>query len=195
MVMKQEVKPQEASYHIQGNEQSHDGSRLGPLLCWAVVFADVGTSIYYVPGILYRNVGNLAGFFVLLTMFVFVLLTLKYAEVSDRFPQGGGVVTVAAQAINHWVGALGGMFILVDYFLTAAISSLSGMQYLSVVIPAMVPLVLVITIVVLILLGILNWVGVSESAKVSLVGAIIAFLSDIAILVTVFSHISLPEFF
>src|SRR6266576_2662343 len=135
----------------QANANGQRGTHLGPILCWAVVFADIGTSVYYVPGILYGNVGSLAGFFVFLTMSVFVLLTLKYAEVIHRFPQGGGVVTVAAQAMNHWVGALGGMFILVDYFLTAAISSLSGMQYLSVVIPAMVPLVLVITIVVLIL--------------------------------------------
>src|ERR1700676_638074 len=117
--MKQVARPQEASHQLREKEQLHDGSRLGPLLCWAVVFADVGTSIYYVPGILYGKVGNLAGFFVMLTMSVFVLLTLKYAEVSARFPEGGGVVTVAAQAINSWVGALGGMFILVSYFLTA----------------------------------------------------------------------------
>src|SRR5437763_13260173 len=188
--MKQVATPQETSHHIQGKEQRHAGIRLGSLLCWAVVFADVGTSIYYVPGILYGTVGNLAGFFVMLTMSVFVLLTLKYAEVTYRFPQGGGVVTVAAQAINHWVGALGGMFILVDYFLTAAISCLSGIFYLSVVAPAIGPFALWITIAVLILLGILNWVGISESAKVSLVGAIIAFLSDLAILVTVFTHLS-----
>jgi amino acid transporter len=186
--------PQEASFHKRGKEQRHDGIRLGPLLCWAVVFADVGTSIYYVPGILYGTVGNLAGFFVMLTMSVFVLLTLKYAEVTHRFPQGGGVVTVAAQAINHWVGALGGMFILVDYFLTAAISCLSGMLYLSVVVPAFVPFTLEMTIGVLLLLGLLNWFGVSESAKVSLVGALIAFLSDIALLVTVFLHLSLSQF-
>src|SRR5258707_3988338 len=201
--MKQVATPQEASHQLQVKEQQRHGSRLGPLLCWAVVFADVGTSVYYVPGILYGNVGSLAGFFVMLTMSVFVLLTLKYAEVTHRFPQGGGVVTVAAQAMNHWVGALGGMFILVDYFLTAAISYLSGMQYLSVVIPALgrptivVPLygsvqvlLLLITIVVLVLLGILNWIGISESAKVSLVGAVIAFASDIVILFTVFTHIS-----
>src|SRR5579859_5463354 len=162
----------------QANANRQRGTPLGPLLCWAVVFADIGTSVYYVPGILYCNVGSLAGFFIFLTLSVFVLLTLKYAEVTHRFPQGGGVVTVAAQAMNHWVGALGGMFILVDYFLTAAISSLSGMQYLSVVIPALgrptivVPLygsvqvlLLLITIVVLVLLGILNWIGISESAK------------------------------
>src|SRR6266567_524195 len=180
----------------QGDQHGQGKNLLGPILCWAVVFADIGTSVYYVPGILYTipSIGSLAGFFVFLTMSVFVLLTLKYAEVTERFPQGGGVVTVAAQAMNHWVGALGGMFILVDYFLTAAISCLSGMLYLSVVLPAIGPFALEITIGVLVLLGILNWVGVSESAKVSLVGAVIAFGSDIAILITVFTHISFSDF-
>src|SRR6266480_5559138 len=186
--MAQESKAEVASHRIGEDEHVSGKSLLGPILCWAVVFADIGTSIYYVPGILYNTEGitTLAGFFVLLTMSVFVLLTLKYAEVSYRFPQGGGVVTVAAQAMNHWVGALGGMFILVDYFLTAAISCLSGMLYLSVVLPAIGPFALEITIGVLVLLGILNWVGVSESARVSLVGAVIAFGSDVAILITVF---------
>ncbi len=187
---------------VQSGHEEAGAQTLGPFLCWAVVFADIGTSIYYVPGILYGTVGKLAGFFVFLTMTVFILLTLKYVEVTYRFPQGGGVVTVAARALNRWFGALGGMFILVDYFLTAAISCLSGMLYLSVVLPALGPqtkflglsITLLVTLVILVLLGILNWVGVSESAKVSLVGAIIAFVSDIAILVTVFTHISFPEF-
>ena len=185
----------QATSEQASEEEQHAGKHLlGPILCWAVVFADIGTSIYYVPGILYGTVHALAGFFVFLTMSVFVLLTLKYAEVTHRFPQGGGVVTVAAQAMNHWVGALGGMFILVDYFLTAAISCLSGMLYLSVVLPAIGPFAVEITIGVLVLLGILNWVGVSESARVSLVGAVIAFASDIAILITVFTHISFSYF-
>jgi amino acid transporter len=192
--MTQDTVTQEASRHGEGDEHSHEGSLLGPILCWAVVFADIGTSVYYTPGILYGTVGRLAGFFVFLTMSVFVLLTLKYAEVTHRFPQGGGVVTVAAQAINHWVGALGGMFILVDYFLTAAISCLSGIFYLSVVVPMIGPYILPITLAVLVLLGVLNWIGISESARVSLVGAVIAFVSDIAILITVFTHISFGEF-
>src|SRR3989442_3474429 len=180
--MARESQAEVASLKTGEDEHVSGKSLLGPILCWAVVFADIGTSVYYVPGILYNTEGitTLAGFFVFLTMSVFVLLTLKYAEVSHRFPQGGGVVTVAAQALNHWVGALGGMFILVDYFLTSAISSLSGMQYLSVVIPMLCPsimvpvvgpvpvMLLMITIGVLVLLGILNWIGISESAKVSL---------------------------
>src|SRR5207245_9890293 len=78
---------------------------------------------------------------------------------------------------------------------TAAISCLSGMLYFSVVVPALGPIALWVTIGILVLLGVLNWVGISESAKVSLVGAVIAFVSDIAILVTVFTHISLSYFF
>jgi hypothetical protein len=68
-----------SSSHPQGNQDGHGKTMLGPLLCWAVVFADIGSSIYYTPGILYGSVGKLAGFFVILTMTVFVLLTLKYA--------------------------------------------------------------------------------------------------------------------
>src|SRR5216684_7997152 len=177
MDMAQRSLAHETADSTRGDQRSRGKNLLGPILCWAVVFADIGTSVYYVPGILYNNPGitSLAGFFVFLTTSVFVLLTLKYSEVTQRFPQGGGVVTVAAQAMNHWVGALGGMFILVDYFLTAAISSLSGMQYLSVVIPMLGPsimvpvfgpvqvILLMITTGVLVLLGILNWVGISES--------------------------------
>ena len=190
---------QEAS---QVDENKGKKQQLGPLLCWAVVFADIGTSIYYVPGILYGTVNKLAGFFVFLTMVVFILLTFKYVEVTYRFPQGGGVVTVSAQALNKWFGALGGMFILVDYFLTATISCLSGILYLGVVLPVLGPqlsffglgITVWITLIVLVLLGVLNWIGVSESAKVSLVGAVIAFISDIAILFTVFTHISFAGF-
>lgn len=172
----------------QNGRGDHDHGRLGFFLCWAVVFADIGTSVYYVPGILYGQVGRLAGFFVVLTLAVFILLTLKYSEVTYRYPQGGGVVTVSATAMWPWVGALGGMFILVDYFLTAAISSLSGMQYFSVVLPALTPWVLPVTLILVVLLGVLNWWGISESAIVSAGGAVIAFLSDIVILLVVFAN-------
>lgn len=69
------------------DEEGQGKKLLAPLLCRAVVFADPGPSIYYTPGILYGNVHNLSGFFVLLTMSVFVLLTLKHVEVTHRFPQ------------------------------------------------------------------------------------------------------------
>ncbi|HEX8036390.1 MAG TPA: APC family permease, partial [Ktedonobacterales bacterium] len=177
----------------ESSSGKHGGNRLGPFLCWAIVFADIGTSVYYVPGILYgqRGIGDLAGFFVTLTLGVFLLLALKYAEVTVRFPEGGGVVTVAARGLNPWFGAVGGMFILVDYFLTSAISSLSGVQYFETLVPGLSPplLQLGITLVLVALLGVLNWWGIRESAGVSAVIAVAAFVSDMLILLLIFTKV------
>jgi amino acid transporter len=180
----------------EANGQGANGhaiiTRLGPFLCWAVVFADIGTSVYYVPGILYGQYGRLAGLFVFLTLSVFILLTLKYAEVTERFPEGGGVVTVASRALHPWFGALGGMLILVDYFLTAALSSLSGLQYFQVVAPPIGPYLLGLTVVVLVVLGLLNWWGIRESATVSLAIALLAFISDIVVLLLIAIKVPFP---
>lgn len=174
-----------------GSARRHQA--LGPFLCWAVVFADIGTSVYYVPGILYGtpSVRQHAALFVTLTMVVFVLLTLKYAEVTARYPQGGGVVTVGTRAIHPFVGLLGGMFILVDYFLTAALSALSGVIYLSVVVPSLTPLVLPVTLLALVILGVLNWVGISESATASALFAAVAFVSQVVVVLAVVAHVGI----
>ncbi len=140
---------------------------LGPLLCWAIVYADIGTSVYYVPGILFRQVGTSAASFVLATSIVFIFLAEKYADISARYANGGGVVSVATDAFGPRVGALGGMLILVDYFLTAAISAVSGFAYLATMFPSLEHSVPLLAVVGLILLGVLNWVGIRESAAVS----------------------------
>src|SRR5438270_12115721 len=99
-----------------GGEMRRDRGRLGPFLCWAVVFADIGTSVYYTPGILFAQPGirQHAALFVGVTLIVFVLLALKYAEVVVRYPEGGGVVAVATHALAPAAGLIGGLFILVD---------------------------------------------------------------------------------
>jgi len=52
------------------------------------VFADIGTSVYYTPGILYGQFGPRSALFVCMTLVAFVLLTVKYAEVAWRYPEG-----------------------------------------------------------------------------------------------------------
>ncbi|MBV9525623.1 MAG: APC family permease, partial [Candidatus Dormibacteraeota bacterium] len=162
---------------------------LGAVLCWAVVFADIGTSVYYTPGILFRQVGAHAALFVTLTLGVFVLLALKYAEVAWRYPHGGGVVSVGAHAVNNAVGLVGGLFILVDYFLTSALSALSGLIYLSLVLPAISGQVVLLTVVALMLLALLNLVGISADAKVTAVIAVVALVSQVLVVVAVLVHV------
>jgi amino acid transporter len=151
-------------------------ANLGPLLCWSIVFADIGTSIYYVPGIVSASGYNKrSAIFIAMTAVAFVLLALKYAEVTWRNPEGGGVVTISSRALHPFVGLVGGLFIIVDYYLTAAISAFSGVSYLAVVLPQVawgsaVPG----TLVALAGLAFLNIVGIRESAIVSFVAASLA---------------------
>src|ERR1700674_3031152 len=150
------------------------GGSLGAFLCWAVVFADIGTSIYYVPGILYGPFRSRSAIFVLMTLFVFVLLCIKYAEVTWRYPEGGGVVNVSSQALHPFAGLLGGLFILVDYYLTAALSALSGAFYLSVIFPSFTPYVIPLTVGALVFLGLLNATGIKESARTTAIFVVLA---------------------
>ena len=85
---------------------THDTRQLNWLLAWAVVFCDIGTSVYYVPGILYGHVRDATPFFVLLTTGGFILLSLKYIEISWRNPEGGGVVTITTKGAAEHIEAL-----------------------------------------------------------------------------------------
>src|SRR3989440_1078420 len=158
-----------------------EGRSLGYFLCWAVVFADIGTSVYYTPGILYHQVGIHAALFVGMTLFVFILLTIKYAEVAIRYPEGGGVVTVATRAIHALAGLVGGLFILVDYFLTSALSALSGVIYLGVLLPALGPVVVPVAVLAIAALGVLNLLGVKSSARASAVVVVSVGLGQLAV--------------
>jgi amino acid transporter len=170
-------------------ERHRASGRLGPLLAWAVVFADIGTSIYYVPGILFVELGGSAPSpaapLMLTTGFVFILLALKEVEVSGRYPDGGGVVSVATDAFGPLVGCLGGILISVDYFLTGAISSVSGFKYLSAAIPALTPWLVPCACAAMVVLGCLNIVGIRESATLTAFLAISSLLVNLVVLVTV----------
>jgi amino acid transporter/nucleotide-binding universal stress UspA family protein len=166
-------------------ERAGASGRLGFLLAWAVVFADIGTSIYYVPGILFVESGSRspspAAAFVLATGLVFILLSFKYVEVSARYPDGGGVVSVASDAFGPMVGCLGGILICVDYFLTGAISSVSGLQYLSGMFPHLEPWIVHISCGAVIFLGCLNVIGIRESAGLTAVLAVSSLIVNLIV--------------
>src|SRR5262245_9812528 len=152
-------------------------------LAWAVVFCDIGTSVYYVPGILYGHVKNATPFFVLLTTGGFILLALKYIEISWRNPEGGGVVTITTKAFGPMWGCLGGMLITVDYFLTTAISAVAGFQYIGSAFNFVDPYVVILSCAGVGVLAVLNIVGIRESATVSLVMACASFAVNIVVIV------------
>lgn len=178
---------------IRRRAHETDSHHLSPLLVWAVVFCDIGTSVYYVPGILYAQVGALTPLFVFVTTFGFLFLSIKYVEISWRNPEGGGVVTVATKAFNPRWGCFGGLLITVDYFLTSAISSVSGMQYLASVVPFFEAHILLLSTSALLFLAVINIIGIRESAMLSLVMAIAALVIDLVVIGITLVFIGPPE--
>ena len=167
-------------------ERRKSSGRLGALLAWSVVFADIGTSIYYVPGLLFRQLGGTspspAAAFVLATGIAFIFLSFKYVDVAARYPDGGGVVSVASDAFGPFVGCIGGILICVDYFLTGAISSVSGFQYLAAELPGLTHAIAPAACGALIVLGALNYVGVRESAILTAVLAVASLVVNLVVL-------------
>ena len=159
-----------------------DTRQLNWFLAWAVVFCDIGTSVYYVPGILYGHVKDATPFFVLLTTGGFILLSLKYIEISWRNPEGGGVVTITTKAFGPMWGCLGGMLITVDYFLTTAISAVAGFQYVGSVFTSLDAHVVVLSCAGVGVLAALNIIGIRESAAVSLVMACASFIVNLIVI-------------
>ena len=168
---------------------TRDTRQLTWFLAWAVVFCDIGTSVYYVPGILYGNVGDKTPFFILLTTLAFIPLALKYIEITWRNPEGGGVVTNTTKAFGPMWGCLGGMLITTSYFLTAAISAVSGFHYIGSVLPFLDAHIVPFACVGLLALAILNIIGIRESATVALVMAVTALI--VCMVVIAFSAKSL----
>jgi amino acid transporter/nucleotide-binding universal stress UspA family protein len=161
---------------------TRDTRQLTWFLAWAVVFCDIGTSVYYVPGILYGHVKDATPFFVLLTTGGFILLALKYIEITWRNPEGGGVVTITTKAFGPMWGCLGGMLITVDYFLTSAISAVSGFQYIGSVFSAVDNHIVLLSCAGVGILAALNIIGIRESATVALVMASSAFSVNLLVI-------------
>jgi amino acid transporter/nucleotide-binding universal stress UspA family protein len=161
---------------------TRDTRQLTWFLAWAVVFCDIGTSVYYVPGILYGHVKDATPFFVLLTTGGFILLALKYIEITWRNPEGGGVVTITTKAFGPMWGCLGGMLITVDYFLTTAISAVSGFQYIGSVFSAVDNHIVLLSCAGVGILAALNIIGIRESATVALVMASTAFSVNLVVI-------------
>ena len=168
---------------------TRDTRQLTWTLAWAVVFCDIGTSVYYVPGILYGNVGDKTPFFVLLTTLGFIPLALKYIEITWRNPEGGGVVTITTKAFGPLWGCLGGMLIITSYFLTASISVVSGFHYIASVLHFIDDHIVALACAGLLALALLNIIGIRESASVALFMALAALSVDLVVIV-----LSLGEF-
>lgn len=157
---------------------------LGPLLAWAVVFADLGTSVFYVPGILYAQVGALAPVYVLIATVAFVFVALEHLEIAYRYPKGGGGVAAAVEAFSPRVGVVSGALMVSAYLLTITISVVSALHYISALYPWPHE-IQILSCVAILLLAFLHWIGIRELARLALIFGVATLVVEGALIAAV----------
>ncbi len=158
-------------------------ANLGALTAWALAFADLGTSIYYVPGILFSQVGALATGFVLVTTVAFLLVALEHLEVAHRYPAGGGGIAAAVEAFGPRVGVVSGALLVSAYFVAIALTVVTAMHYLATLLPPWPHRVPIFSVLAILALGVAHWIGVRTAARLTLLASLAALSTHVALLV------------
>jgi amino acid transporter len=95
----------------------------------AIVLNDLGSSVYYVGGIVEQAIGRTAPWFIIAVMLFAFCVRSIYMESSSMFVRGG-VYVVVRDAMGPFVARVSVSALLFDYVLTGPISSVSAGQYL-----------------------------------------------------------------
>jgi amino acid transporter len=162
---------------------------LGALTAWALAFADLGSSIYYVPGILFSQVGGLATGFVLVTTVAFILVAFEHLEVAHRYPGGGGGIAAAVEAFGARMGVLSGALLVNAYFVAIALTVTTAMHYLATLFPAWPAGVPLFSVVAILALGVGHGIAVRTAARLTLVASLAAFASQLFLLAALVSRL------
>src|SRR5215468_3769480 len=96
----------------------------------AIVLNDLGSSVYYVGGIVEQAIGRTAPWFIIAVMLFAFAVRSIYMESSSMFVRGG-VYVVVRDAMGPFVARVSVSALLFDYILTGPISVVSAGLYLS----------------------------------------------------------------
>lgn len=157
---------------------------LGVRHLFAIGYGDVGSSIYYALGVTTLYALGAAPLALLLAGIVFFCTVLTYAELSAALPEAGGSCSFARHAFNDIISFIAGWALLLDYIVTLAISVYTIGPYLGYFFPELktalwnIPFALSLVAI----LFLLNFIGIKESARVSLTLTAFATLTQLAII-------------
>lgn len=140
------------------------------LLAWVGLGADGLSSSCYGPEEAFIALGqhtHLALFIAIGIAATVFIISLGYNQVIELFPSGGGGYKVATQLLGKHVGLVSGAALIVDYILTIAVSTASGMDAIFSFLPiSFAPFKLFAEALAILLLIGLNMRGMKESILV-----------------------------
>lgn len=101
----------------------------------AILYGDWGTSKAYVIGLAFAIAGYSSFWLILAVCVLIALVGSNYIVICKFSPSGGGVYA-SARKKSEVLALIGAFFLIADYLITAALSSLSCFAYLGVANPA-----------------------------------------------------------
>lgn len=145
------------------------------LLSWwlaaAIVGADIGTSVFYSPGIVGGIVGNAAPLMILVVCLLMWLFKFTYEEGCAASPFNGGAYMMVLQTVGRRMAMVVGALTILSYLATAAVSAISGAHYLD-SFDALnkwpIENLVAVSLIPVVFFGFLNIVGIKEPAKIVL---------------------------
>jgi basic amino acid/polyamine antiporter, APA family len=158
---------------------------LGTGALFSTAYGNVGSSIYYALGLVAIYAAGMTPVVFLIAGLIFAATAATYAEATTMFPEAGGSSSFARRAFNEFWSFFAAWAQMLTYIITIAISAFFVPHYLGVFWSPLgeSPADIFAGIVVVILLGALNIVGVKESAGVNIGFAVADFLTQVLLVI------------
>jgi APA family basic amino acid/polyamine antiporter len=141
---------------------------------FAAAYGNVGSSIYYALGVVAGFALGLTPITFMISGLIFAATAATYVEATVMYPEAGGSSSFARHAFNELISFVAGWGQMLNYIITAAISSYSVLHYLAVFWSPLghAPADIIGSIAVIAALAALNVKGTQESSRLNLILAI-----------------------
>ncbi len=167
----------------------HDRPRdLRWYLAGPMFFGDLGTSRLYVLGLALFYAGTAAPYFVAAICTLVLLVGWAYTVVCRVNPDGGGVYS-SGRMLHPTLGVIGALLLFANYVVTAAISTYEAVIYIGGPFGMARGLAPWISVIAILLLGALNYVGSRRAGAFALLVAVSAIAITAALASATVTHI------
>jgi APA family basic amino acid/polyamine antiporter len=157
---------------------------LGVGALFATAYGNVGSSIYYALGLVAAFALGMTPVVYLIAGGLFVMTAMTYAEAATNFPEAGGSSSFARRAFNELVSFFAAWGQMLNYIITVAISAFFVPHYLAVFWEPLgdSPGDIIGGIVIVVALSVINIIGVTESARLNFLLAVVDFATQLLLL-------------
>lgn len=161
---------------------THRPRNVGAAQAAAILYGDWGTSKAYVLGLAFALAGYTSFWLIAAVCILMALVGINYIYICKYSPFGGGAYA-SAKKRSDILALIAAFFLIADYLITAALSSLSCFLYLGVAYPEIWAIGAILAI------GIINYFGPRHTGNLALIIGLLAFA-----VVTALSVASIPFF-